>query len=62
MFIKVFYLELIFLKSLLMLAKIHTVTVPSCTRLLAPFSSTHFLPILLQESNGEMHRAGRLKM
>lgn len=62
MFIKVFYLELIFLKYLLMLAKIHTVSVPSFTRLLAPFSSPHFVPILLQESNGEMHRAGRLKM
>ena len=39
MFIEVFYLELISLKSVLMFAKIHTVSVPSCARLLAPFSS-----------------------
>lgn len=59
MFIKVFYLELISLKSVLTLAKI---PVPSCTRLSAPFSSQRFSPILLQESSREMHRAGRLKM
>lgn len=62
MFIEVFCLELISLKSVLMFAKMHTVPVPSCARLLAPFSSQHFLPVLSQESNGEMHRAGRLKM
>lgn len=62
MFIEVFYLDLISLKSALMFAKIHRVPTPSCARLLASFSSQHFLPILLQESNGEMHRAGRLKM
>lgn len=59
MFIEVFYLELISLKSVLTLAKI---PVPSCTRLSAPFSSQRFSPILLQESSREMHRAGRLKM
>lgn len=61
-FIEVVYLEHISLKSVLMFAKIHAVPIPSCVRLLAPFSSQRFLPVLLQEPNGETHRAGRLKM
>lgn len=39
MFIEVFYLELISLKSVLMFAKMHAVLVPGCVRLLAPFPS-----------------------
>lgn len=47
MFIEVFYLELISLKSVLMFAKIHTVPVPSCVRLLAPFFISAFFAYIV---------------
>lgn len=47
MFIEVFYLELISLKSVLMFAKIHTVPVPSCARLLAPFFISAFFAYIV---------------
>lgn len=47
MFIEVFYLELISLKSVLMFAKIHTVPVPSCARLLAPFFLSAFFAYIV---------------
>lgn len=47
MFIEVFYLELISLKSVLMFAKIYTVPVPSCARLLAPFLLSAFFAYIV---------------
>lgn len=47
MFIEVFYLELISLKSVLMFAKIHTVPAPSCARLLAPFFLSAFFAYIV---------------
>lgn len=62
MFIEVFCLELVSLKSGLMFAKIHAVPVPSCARLLAPFPSQRFLCLYCCRSPMGKCRAGRLKM